>query len=383
MIAEWLSRHDSSWWRASVRRYDPLLLLLLMAIFVFAHYVMTSASPERVDEQRWHQVLALSALVVTAAVPFRWWLRAAWLLYGLGVIALVLVLLVGVTAKGATRWLDLGVTRVQPSEWMKLAVPLAVAAYFDWRSVALRWWDYLVALAIVLLPVALILKQPDLGTALMVLLIGGCVWFFAGLSWKLILPLVTAALLGIAALLYHEQQWCAPEVKWPGLHEYQKGRICTLLDPYRDPLGKGFHTIQASIAIGSGGWWGKGLGQGSQTQLAFVPERHTDFILAVIAEELGFVGVAVLFVAYLLLLWRALALAMRSALWGGQLFGAAVVGGLFAYWFVNAAMVMGMLPVVGVPLPFVSYGGTALVTLAMALGMLLSAAAERPKAGTR
>ncbi|GAB6050085.1 rod shape-determining protein RodA [Hydrogenophilus islandicus] len=370
-------------WQTLLVRWDPLLLLILVGIFTFSHWVMTSASPERLDDQLLHQGLALAALLVAALIPFRWWLALSPLLYLGGLLALVLVLMVGVTAKGATRWLDLGVARVQPSELMKLAVPLFVAAYFHWRQGVLRWWDHLVALLWVVMPTLLILKQPDLGTAIMVGVIGGCVLFFAGLSWRVILPLSAVAAVAIAAFIHYGAAWCAPEVQWPGLHDYQKGRICTLLDPERDPLGKGFHTIQAAIAIGSGGFWGKGLGQGTQAQLAFIPERHTDFILAVIAEELGFVGVSGLFAGYFLLLLRLLALALRSGLWAGQLFGGAAVAAIFIYTWVNAAMVMGIAPVVGVPLPFVSYGGTALMSLCLMVGVVASAAAERPLSGGR
>jgi len=368
-------------WQTLLARWDPLLLLILVGIFTFSHWVMTSASPERLDDQLLHQGLALAALLVAALIPFRWWLALSPLLYLGGLLALVLVLMVGVTAKGATRWLDLGVARVQPSELMKLAVPLFVAAYFHWRQGVLRWWDHLVALLWVVMPTLLILKQPDLGTAIMVGVIGGCLLFFAGLSWRVILPLSAVAAVAIAAFIHYGAAWCAPEVQWPGLHDYQKGRLCTLLDPERDPLGKGFHTIQAAIAIGSGGFWGKGLGQGTQAQLAFIPERHTDFILAVIAEELGFVGVSGLFAGYFLLLLRLLALALRSGLWAGQLFGGAAVAAIFIYTWVNAAMVMGIAPVVGVPLPLVSYGGTALMSLCWMVGVVASAAAERPLSG--
>jgi len=370
-------------WRRVQYRWDPWVIVLVVAIAAFAHWVMTSASPERVNDQFVHQGLALAVLLGAALVPFRFWLAFSPLLYLGGLTALVLVLLVGVSAKGATRWLDLGLARVQPSEVMKLAVPLFLAAYFHWRMAALRWWDFLVALLFVVVPTLLIVKQPDLGTAIMVGLAGAAVLFFAGLSWRLLLPAEVAVAVAVTLLLVHGNEWCAPEVKWPGLHDYQKGRVCTLLDPERDPLGKGFHTIQAAIAIGSGGVWGKGLGQGTQSQLAFIPERHTDFILAVIAEELGMVGVAGLWLAYLLLLLRLLVLAMRSGLWAGQLFGGATVAALFCYVWVNGAMVLGIAPVVGVPLPLVSYGGTALVSLCLMIGVALSAAAEPLPGGGR
>ncbi|MCX7946363.1 MAG: rod shape-determining protein RodA [Hydrogenophilus sp.] len=366
-----------------LHRWDPVLLGLLLLLFGWARVVMTSAAPDRLDDQLFHQGVAFATLLLAAWVPFRAWLAVAPLLYGGGILLLLLVMWVGVSAKGATRWLDFGVVRVQPSELMKLAVPLMVAAYFHWRRRTLSGWDYWIALGWVLLPVGLIIHQPDLGTGLMVAMAGAATLFFAGLRWRWIIPWIAAAAVGVTLLMIHGDSWCQPEVEWPGFREYQKARVCTLLDPYRDPLGKGFHTIQAEIAIGSGGLWGKGIGQGTQSRLNFVPERHTDFILAVIAEEMGLVGVAALFGAYFLMLTRALFLAMRSGVWAGQLYGAAAVAGIFLYVWVNAAMVTGMTPVVGVPLPFVSYGGTALMSACLMLGVVLSAAAAAPSAAQR
>ncbi len=358
------------------RRWDLPLIACVLLFFAGGQVVLMSASPERVDSLWLHQILALTALLAAAQVPFRWWFRLAPPLYLVGVLLLVAVLLFGETAKGATRWLDLGVVRIQPSELMKLAAPLMLAWYFARRRQSLAWWDHAVAFALLAIPAALILKQPDLGTTILVVAAGGFVLFFAGLSWRLIGPLVLALAIGVGALLVQGDRWCQPDVAWPMLHDYQKQRVCTLLDPERDPLGKGFHTIQAAIAIGSGGVWGKGWREGTQSQLSFVPERHTDFIFAVLAEEFGFFGAAALLSAYALLLLRGAWLAARSPSWAGMLMGGAVVGTTFVYAFVNVAMVSGMLPVVGVPLPFISYGGTALVTLATGLGLLLSAAAE-------
>lgn len=362
--------------RQMARRWDLPLLACVLLFFGGGQVVLMSASPDRVDSLWVHQCLALAALLVAAQVPFRWWLRLALPLYLVGVLLLVAVLLFGETAKGATRWLNLGVARVQPSELMKLAVPLMLVWYFSLRCQSLAWWDHAVALVLLAIPAALILKQPDLGTTILVVAAGGFVLFFAGLSWRLIVPLVMALAIGVGALLVQGDRWCEPDVAWPMLHDYQKQRVCTLLDPERDPLGKGFHTIQAAIAIGSGGVWGKGWREGTQSQLSFIPERHTDFIFAVLAEEFGFFGAAVLLAAYTLLLLRGAWLAARSPTWAGMLMGGAVVGTTFIYAFVNVAMVSGMLPVVGVPLPFISYGGTALVTLATGLGLLSSAAAE-------
>lgn len=365
----------------AMRRWDFPLLVCVLLLFAAGQVVLMSASPERVGTLWGHQALALTALLTAALVPFRWWLRLALPLYLLGVLLLLAVLLFGETTKGATRWLDLGVVRIQPSELMKLAAPMMLAWYFALRRHSLAWWDHVVALMLLAIPAILILKEPDLGTTILVVAAGGFVLFFAGFSWRFIVPLVLALAVGIGALLVQGDRWCAPGVEWPMLHEYQRQRVCTLLDPHRDPLGKGFHTIQATIAIGSGGAWGKGWREGTQSQLSFVPERHTDFIFAVLAEEFGFFGVALLLSVYTALLLRGAWLAIRSPSWPGMLLGGAVVGTTFVYVFVNVAMVSGMLPVVGVPLPFISYGGTALVTLATGLGLLLSAAVRSAPRG--
>jgi rod shape determining protein RodA len=234
--------------------------------------------------------------------------------------------------------------------------------------------DFLVALIILAVPVGLIMKQPDLGTALLVLAAGLSVIFFAGLSWKFIVVPVVLALGGIVLLVAMEPQWCAPGVDWPLLHGYQQQRVCTLLDPTRDPLGKGFHIIQGLIAIGSGGCWGKGFMAGTQTHLEFIPERTTDFIFAAYGEEFGLIGTLGLIVAFGFLILRGLAVALDASTLFARLLAGAITMIFFTYAFVNMGMVSGILPVVGVPLPFISYGGTAMVTLGLALGMLLSIA---------
>jgi rod shape determining protein RodA len=228
-----------------------------------------------------------------------------------------------------------------------------------------------------LFPLALILKQPDLGTSLLVLSSGLFVIFFAGLSWKLILPPVVLGVVGVVVLIFMEPQLCAPDVDWRVLHEYQRQRVCTLLDPSKDPLGKGFHIIQGMIAIGSGGVWGKGFMQGTQTHLEFIPERTTDFIYAAFSEEFGLVGVLALMAGFLFLIARGLVIAVEAPTLFSRLLAGAITLNIFVYAFVNMGMVSGILPVVGVPLPFVSYGGTAMVTMGVGLGILMSIAKSR------
>jgi len=294
-------------------------------------------------------------------------------LYVTGVALLVAVALFGITKKGATRWLNVGVI-IQPSEILKIAMPLMLAWWFQKREGQLRAPDFVVAVLLLALPVGLIMKQPDLGTALLVLAAGLSVIFFAGLSWKLVAPPLVLGLIGITLLVVFEPQLCADGVRWPLLRDYQQQRICTLLDPTRDPLGKGFHIIQGMIAIGSGGFWGKGFMQGTQTHLEFIPERTTDFIFAAYSEEFGLVGNLLLIAAFAFLVLRALAIALEAPNVFTRLLGGAMAMIFFCYAFVNMGMVSGILPVVGVPLPFISYGGTAMVTLGLGLGILMSIA---------
>ncbi len=251
-------------------------------------------------------------------------------------------------------------------------MPLMIAWYFHRREVLVRARDYLLAALLLAVPVALIAKQPDLGTALLVFAAGMYVIFFAGLSWKLIVPAVIAAVVVVIGVVVLEDRICQAEVSWPGFKEYQKHRVCTLLDPSSDPLGKGFHTIQSTIAVGSGGTMGKGWLKGTQTHLEFIPERHTDFIFAVYAEEFGLTGNLVLLLLYCFLIARGLIIAANAPTYFARLLAGAITMILFTYAFVNMGMVSGILPVVGVPLPLVSYGGTALVTLFLGIGILMS-----------
>ncbi|MGE0348298.1 rod shape-determining protein RodA [Hydrogenophaga sp.] len=324
-----------------------------------------------------NMLIAVALMFLVAQVPPQRLMSLALPMYAVGVALLLAVALFGIERKGAQRWLDVGVTVIQPSELMKIAMPLMLAWWFHRREGHLKPLDFVVAGILLLLPVALILKQPDLGTSLLVVSSGLFVIFFAGLSWKLILPPVLLGAVGIVTLIAMEPQMCAPGVDWQILHEYQRQRVCTLLDPSKDPLGKGFHIIQGMIAIGSGGVWGKGFMQGTQTHLEFIPERTTDFIYAAFSEEFGLVGTLVLMAGFIFLILRGLVIALEAPTQFSRLLAGAITLNVFVYAFVNMGMVSGILPVVGVPLPFVSYGGTAMVTLGVGLGILMSVAKSK------
>ena len=358
------------------RGFDPILLLVIGWLAGIGLLAMYSAGYDHgtrfVDHGR-NMLLAAGILFVVAQIPPQKLMLAAVPLYSLGVALLVAVLLFGITKKGAQRWVNVGVV-IQPSEILKIAAPLMLAWWFHRREGMLKALDFVVAFALLSLPVALILKQPDLGTSLLVLAAGLAVIFFAGLPWKLVVPPVIAAVAGIGWLIWNEPWLCVDGGSWYFLHDYQRTRVCTLLDPMRDPLGRGFHIIQGMIAIGSGGLWGKGFMAGTQTHLEFIPERTTDFIFAAYSEEFGLIGNLALIVGFLLLVWRGLAIAAKSQSLFGRLMACAVAMIFFTYAFVNMGMVSGILPVVGVPLPFISYGGTAMVTLGLALGVLMSVA---------
>lgn len=369
--------------RTLFRPLDPILLLTLALLLGAAYALMMSASPERVAALEMHMLIALLVMWAVALVPAQRLLTLAVPLYLLGVLLLLGVFFFGETSKGAQRWLDLGVVRIQPSELMKIAVPLMLAWYFQLREGTVRFRDFIVGAVLLGLPLGLIVTQPDLGTSLLVGAAGLFVLFFAGLSWKLVIPVTLLVLLGLGVIVSFGDILCQPEVDWHVLREYQKQRVCTLFDPTRDPLGSGFHTIQSSIAIGSGGLFGKGWMEGTQTHLAFIPERHTDFIFSVLAEEFGFVGGMALLLGYLVLILRGLYIAGRARTFGARLLAGAVSMMIFTYAFVNIGMVSGILPIVGVPLPFLSYGGTALVTLCIGIGILMSIKRSRPRVTTK
>ncbi|WP_374267205.1 rod shape-determining protein RodA [Zoogloea sp.] len=377
------SRLDPRKWLAYLLApLDGPLLLIVMCLLGFAAVVMVSASPERLGTLALNAGVAFVVMWVAARIPPQRMMSIALPLYVLGVLLLIGVALFGDVSKGARRWLNIGVARIQPSELMKISMPLMLAWYFQCREGMLRVRDFFIAGALLLVPVGLIAKQPDLGTAVLVAAAGFYVLFFAGLTWRLILPVAVVGIAGIAAIVAMGDSICQPGVEWPGMREYQKHRVCTLLDPTSDPLGKGFHIIQSTIAIGSGGVLGKGWGNGTQTHLDFLPERHTDFIFAVLTEEFGLAGALFLAVLYILLIFRGLFIAAGAPTLFSRLLAGALTLIFFTYAFVNMGMVSGILPVVGVPLPFVSYGGTALVTLCLGVGMLMSIQRHRRRVGT-
>ena len=361
--------------------FDAPLAWAIAALAALGLVTMYSAGFDHgtrfVDHTR-NMGLALLVMLFVARVPPQRLERIAVPLYALGVVLLLVTALpgVGITRKGATRWLDLGVV-IQPSEILKIAMPLMLAWWFQKREGQLRVPDFLAAAGLLLVPVALVARQPDLGTSLLILFGGLYVIFFAGLPWRLVLPVLALAAAAITALVLTGDALCEPGVRWPVLREYQQHRVCTLLDPTRDPLGKGFHIIQGMIAIGSGGLAGKGFMQGTQTHLEFIPERTTDFIFAAFSEEFGLLGVGVLLLAFTALLVRGLMIAADAPSVFTRLLAAATTMSIFTYAFVNIGMVSGILPVVGVPLPFISYGGTALVSLGLALGILMSVSRSR------
>ena len=343
---------------------DPLLVLLITVVVVFGLVVLRSAvdgNEALFVAQVQRLGLAYVALIVAAQIPPQLYLRFAPVFYLVGLTFLILVLFAGVTVKGSQRWLEvLGLLRFQPSELMKLAVPMAIAWYLQRRALPPSLKHTGICLLLVALPALLIGRQPDLGTSILVFGAGFAVLLLAGLSWRWVI----GALMAMAA--------AAPLIWRFVLEGYQRQRILTLFDPQSDPLGAGWNIIQSTTAIGSGGLFGKGLFEGSQSYLDFLPEARTDFIVAVIGEELGFSGVVFLLTMYLLIIARGLWLAAQAGSTFGRLLAGAFVLTFFVYLFVNVAMVSGLLPVVGVPLPLVSYGGTSAITLMAGFGVIMS-----------
>ncbi|MGN6669207.1 MAG: rod shape-determining protein RodA [Trinickia sp.] len=370
----WLERLKKMF--AGFDRPLALTVFLLLCVGIVTLYSASIDVPGRVEDQLRNIVLTFVLMWVLATIPPPTLMRFAVPLYTFGVALLVAVAMFGITKKGAKRWINVGVV-VQPSEILKIATPLMLAWYYHRRESAIRWYDFVAGFAILLLPVGLIAKQPDLGTAVLVFAAGLFVIYLAGLSFKLIVPVLIAAIIAIGLVATFQEKICQPQVQWPLMHDYQKHRICTLLDPTSDPLGKGFHTIQAVIAIGSGGPLGKGWLKGTQAHLDFIPEKHTDFIFAVFAEEFGLVGELVLLTLYSALIARGLYIAANGATMFGRLLAGSLTMAFFTYAFVNVGMVSGILPVVGVPLPFMSYGGTALTTLGVAVGLIMSVGRQK------
>jgi rod shape determining protein RodA len=348
--------------RPYVMVFDGTMMLALGLIVLISVATMYSAAfdfPGRLAGHLRNIGVAFVVMWAFALVPPPVLMRAAVPIYTIGILLLIAVATFGIINKGAQRWLDIGITRIQPSEMLKIATPMMLAWYFQQREGALRWYDFAIAAVLLAVPVGFVAEQPDLGTSILVLAAGAYIIFFAGLSWAVILTLGAAAV-------------AAAPVLWMVLHDYQRQRVMTLLDPTSDPLGKGFHIIQSTIAVGSGGLTGKGFMQGTQTHLEFIPERTTDFILAVFAEEFGLLGVGVLMLLYLAVISRGLVIAANGGSAFGRLMAGSITMSFATYCFVNMGMVIGILPVVGVPLPWMSYGGTAMVTLGVGTGILMS-----------
>ncbi|MDF1587823.1 MAG: rod shape-determining protein RodA [Gammaproteobacteria bacterium] len=363
LISDSSAKHKISFTRLlSHIHIDALLLLLLLSLMSAGLMILYSAgnqNPDLIVRQLIRMAMALSALIVIAQIhPDRMRDYSYWL-YGAGLILLIAVLLFGHEGKGAQRWLDLGFFRFQPSELMKLAVPLLVATYLAERPLPPTFVRIFIGLVMIIVPSVLIAKQPDLGTALLIASSGLIVIFLSGISWRLIISFIS---LCAAAL----------PVLWYVMHDYQRQRVLTFLNPESDPLGTGYHIIQSKIAIGSGGIFGRGWMEGTQSQLAFLPERSTDFIFAVIAEELGLVGVGLLILCYLLVAARGVYIASQAQTSFARLLAGSISLTFLVYVFVNIGMVTGLLPVVGVPLPLISYGGTSMVTLLAGFGILMS-----------
>ncbi|MDB5769512.1 MAG: rodA [Collimonas fungivorans] len=335
-----------------------LIMFLILSVGIITLYSAGIDFPGRVEDQLRNILVAFVIMWIAANVPPQTLMRFAIPAYALGVSLLIAVAVFGIVKKGSRRWINIGMV-IQPSEIMKIAMPLMLAWYFQKREGMITWRDYLVAALLLALPVGLIIRQPDLGTGTLVLAAGFYVIFLAGLSWRVLIGLAVAAGASLPVL-------------WSVLHDYQRQRVMMLIDPTSDPLGKGFHIIQSTIAVGSGGVFGKGWLKGTQAHLEFIPERTTDFIFAVFSEEFGLIGNCVLLFLYILLIGRGMMIAANAPTMFTRLLAGSITLIFFTYAFVNMGMVSGILPVVGVPLPFMSYGGTALVTLGLGAGILMS-----------
>ena len=370
-------------WEVLTRRVDTMLFGCAAAIVGVGLVTLFSASDQsmaRITSQLASVGFAVVLMWIAANIPPQTLARVAVPLYVAAVLMLIGVALFGVVVNGSRRWLNLGIARFQPSELMKIALPLMLAWYFQKFEGRIGWKDFAFASVMIVVPVYLIKRQPDLGTALLIAASGFYVLYLAGLSWKIIVGLFAVASAGTVALFTLGED--AGPLAWFHLHGYQRERILTFIDPTRDPLGAGYHSTQASIALGSGGIVGKGWLNGTQTHLDFLPERHTDFIFAVFGEEFGLIGNALLLVLYLFLISRAMVITANASTLFARLLAGAITLMFFTYAFVNMGMVSGVLPVVGVPLPLVSYGGTALISLFIGLGVLMSVSAHRKLVAT-
>lgn len=341
---------------------DPVLLYglgILLFVSLVTLFSSSDGSWMRVLGQLANILVAFTALWIVANMPLHWLMRLAVPMYILGMILLIGVALFGEISHGARRWLNIGVAVIQPSELMKFAVPLMMAWYFEKNEATLTWRNHFIAAVLLVMPVALIVRQPDLGTSILIAASGFYVLFLAGLSWRLIGGLAISAIAS------------APFI-WNMLHDYQRHRIMMLVDPSQDALGKGYHTIQGMIAVGSGGFLGKGYMEGTQTHLDFLPERSTDFIFAVYSEEFGFLGNLILLGIYIFIIARGFIITANASTYFTRLMAGSITLTFFTYTFVNMGMVTGILPVVGVPLPLLSYGGTSMLTLMLGFGVLMS-----------
>ena len=348
--------------RRFMQHLDPILLLaisLLMLVSLILLYSATDSNWLRVFTQFINMLVAFAALWIVANMPLHYLMRSAVPIYILGLALLVCVALFGDISHGARRWLNIGIATIQPSELMKIAVPLMMAWYFEKNEATLTLRNYFVAALLLLVPVALIARQPDLGTAVLIGASGFYVLFLAGLSWRIMLGMLVVAAASAPFL-------------WSMLHDYQRHRVLMLLDPSQDALGKGYHTIQGMIAVGSGGILGKGYLNGTQTHLDFLPERTTDFIFAVYSDEFGFLGNLILLGLFIFVIGRGFVITANASTYFTRLMAGSITLTFFTYAFVNMGMVSGILPVVGVPLPLVSYGGTSMLTLLLGFGMLMS-----------
>ena len=349
-------------WRRFMLHLDPVLLSALCIMLLVGLIVLYSASGgswTRVLAQAVNMVVALTALWLVANMPLHYLMRLAVPVYIIGVLLLIAVALFGEINNGARRWLDMGIATIQPSELMKIAAPLMMAWYFEKHEATLTLKNYFIAALLLALPVLFILRQPDLGTALLITASGFYVLFLAGLSWRIMLTLFVGTLASMPVL-------------WSSMHDYQRQRVLTLFDPSQDMLGTGYHTIQATIAVGSGGIFGKGYLNGTQSHLDFLPERTTDFVFAVYSEEFGLFGNLILLGLYLFIIARGFVITANASTYFTRLMAGSITLTFFTYAFVNMGMVSGILPVVGVPLPLISYGGTSMVTLLVGFGMLMS-----------
>ena len=340
---------------------DPYLLLGICILLSISFAVLYSvAGIDMVEKQFVHVILAFAVMFIMAQLPPEFYFRWTPYVFGVSVIMLIAVLIFGHVGKGAQRWIDLGFTKFQPSEIMKLVMPFMVAYYISQDTFPPKIKSIFIALLIIMIPTLLIAKQPDLGTSILVAASGIFVLFLSGISW-LYIGIAVSALLAFIPLLWFFL-----------MHDYQRTRVLTLLNPESDPYGAGYHIIQSKIAIGSGGLFGKGWFGGTQSQLEFLPERHTDFIFSVFSEEFGFIGILCLLTLYILIISRGLWIANKAQDAFSMLVAGSIILTFFVYIFVNIGMVSGILPVVGVPLALVSYGGTSIVTLLAGFGVLMS-----------